>query len=49
MVECDGGSFHLARSDANAVMLHNNGFILVGGCGEDVEEGKERALQPGRG
>ncbi len=47
MVECDGGSFRLARSNANAVMLHNNGFILVGGCGEDVEEGKEVHFSPG--
>ena len=49
MIECDGGSFRLARSGANSVMLHNNGFVLVGGCGEDVEEGQERALRSGRG
>ena len=36
MIECDGGSFRLARSGANAVMLHNNGFVLIGGCGEET-------------
>jgi hypothetical protein len=47
MVECDGGSFRVARSNANAVLLHNNGFILIGGCGEDVDEGKEVHFSPG--
>ena len=28
-------------------MLHNNGFVLIGGCGEEVEEGQVRALHPG--
>ena len=49
MIECDGGSFRLTRSGANSVLLHNNGFVLIGGCGEEVEEGQERAFRPGRG
>lgn len=47
MIECDGGSFRLARSGANSVLLHNNGFVLIGGCGEEVEEGQERHFDPG--
>jgi len=47
MIECDGGSFRLARSGANSVMLHNNGFVLIGGCGEEVEEGQVRHFSPG--
>jgi hypothetical protein len=47
MIECDGGSFRLARSGANSVLLHNNGFVLVGGCGEEIEEGQERHFDPG--
>ena len=49
MIECDGGSFRLARASANAVLLHNNGFVLVGGCGEEVEEGKAVHFESGRG
>jgi len=29
------------------VLLHNNGFVLVGGCGEEVEPGREVQLDPG--
>ena len=29
------------------MLLHNNGFVLVGGCGEEVEEGQERHFDPG--
>ena len=47
MIECDGGSFRLTRSGANSVLLHNNGFVLVGGCGEEIEEGQERHFDPG--
>ena len=47
MIECDGGSFRLARAGANSVLLHNNGFVLVGGCGEEMEEGKEVYFDPG--
>jgi hypothetical protein len=47
-VDCDGGSFTLRRENANAVLLNNNGFVLVGGCGEEVEEGKEIYFRPGQ-
>jgi hypothetical protein len=47
MIECDGGSFRLARSGANSVTLHNNGFVLIGGCGEEIEEGQQRHFSPG--
>ena len=36
-IECDGGSFDLRRESATTALLTNNGFVLVGGCGEDVE------------
>jgi hypothetical protein len=47
-VDCDGGSFKLKRENANAALLTNNGFVLVGGCGEEVEEQKTVRLEPGR-
>jgi hypothetical protein len=47
MIDCDGGSFRLARTGANSVLLHNNGFVLIGGCGEEAEEGQERRFDPG--
>jgi hypothetical protein len=47
MIECDGGSFRLTRAGANSVLLHNNGFVLIGGCGEEIEEGKEVYFDPG--
>jgi hypothetical protein len=47
LIECDGGSFRLNRSGANSVMLNNNGFVLIGGCGEEVEEGQIRHFSPG--
>jgi hypothetical protein len=36
-VECDGGSFVLKRESPTTVLLHNNGFVLVG-CDEDEQE-----------
>lgn len=47
MIECDGGSFRLARAGGDSLLLHNNGFVLVGGCGEEVEESQERFFDPG--
>jgi hypothetical protein len=47
-IECDGGSFALKRESASAALLTNNGFVLVGGCGDDVEEGKEVYFEPGK-
>jgi hypothetical protein len=46
-VECDGGSFRLQRQTANTVLLNNSGFVLLGGCGEEVEEGKRVFFSPG--
>ena len=47
MIECDGGSFRLAPASANSVLLHNNGFVLIGGCGEEMPEGQMLHLSPG--
>jgi len=46
-IECDGGSFRLQRESQNSLLLHNNGFVLVGGCGEEVEEEKQVYFSPG--
>jgi len=46
-VDCDGGSFTLKRENANAVLLNNNGFVVVGGCGEEIEKEKEIYFKPG--
>jgi hypothetical protein len=46
-VECDGGSFDLKRESAGKVLLNNNGFILIGGCSEDLEASKEVYFSPG--
>jgi hypothetical protein len=37
-VECGGGTFDLKRESPTTVLLHNNGFVLVGGCGAGVDE-----------
>ncbi len=37
-VECDSGSFDLKRESPTTVLLHNNGFVLVGGCGAEADE-----------
>src|SRR5262245_52748105 len=47
-VECDGGSFSLKREAAGTALLTNKGFVLLGGCGEEIEEGKEVMLEPGK-
>ena len=36
-IDCDGGSFTLRRENAKSVLLTNNGFVLMGGCGERSE------------
>jgi len=46
-VECDGGSFRLRRESANTALLTNNGFVLIGGCGEEVEDAKTIHFDPG--
>jgi hypothetical protein len=47
-IECDGGSFDLRRESAGTVLLNNGGFVLVGGCGEDVEATEEVYFSPGQ-
>jgi hypothetical protein len=47
-VECDGGSFDLKRENAGTVLLNNHGFVLIGGCFDDVEASKEVYFTPGR-
>jgi len=47
-VDCDGGSFNLKRENASAVTLTNNGFVLVGGCGEEVEKTQRVYFSPGQ-
>lgn len=47
-IECDGGSFLLKRQSANSVLLDNGGFVLIGGCGDEVEEGEELRFEPGK-
>jgi hypothetical protein len=44
-VDCDGGSFNL-RSGGQSLLLENNGFVVVGGCGasEDEHENEEHVL-----
>jgi hypothetical protein len=47
-IDCDGGSFNLRRANPSALLLENEGFVLVGGCGEEVAEGKEVYFKPGQ-
>jgi hypothetical protein len=47
-VECDGGLFHLKRESAGTVLLNNHGFVLIGGCFDEVEASKEVYFTPGR-
>jgi hypothetical protein len=47
-IDCDGGSFNLKRANPSALMLENEGFVLVGGCGEEVAEGNEVYFKPGQ-
>jgi hypothetical protein len=47
-IECDGGSFELKRESTGTALLTNNGFVLIGGCGEDVEASQEVHFSPGK-
>jgi hypothetical protein len=47
-IECDGGNFSLKRDSASTAMLSNSGFVLIGGCGEDVEASEEVYFSPGK-
>lgn len=42
-IECDGGMFEVALADDGTALLTNTnwGFILYGGCGEDIEADRE--------
>lgn len=46
-IDCDGGSFSL-RPSGQSLLLENNGFVVVGGCGasEDEQENEEH-VSPG--
>lgn len=46
-VDCDGGSFNLKPS-GQSLLLENNGFVVVGGCGASEEEAEnEEYVLPG--
>jgi hypothetical protein len=47
-IDCDGGSFNLKRANPSALLLENEGFVLVGGCADEVAEGKEVYFKPGK-
>jgi hypothetical protein len=47
-IECDGGSFDLKRESPTTVLLHNNGFVLVGGCGAEADELERSISYPAR-
>jgi hypothetical protein len=40
-IDCDGGSFNL-KEDGSSLLLQNNGFVVIGGCGESEEEAEQR-------
>lgn len=37
-VDCDGGTFMAWRSEGDSILLRTGGFIVAGGCGEDVDD-----------
>lgn len=51
-VECDGGSatiqWDIATKDRE-ILLKNNGFVLHGGCGDELQEGETIWLDPKKG
>jgi hypothetical protein len=42
-IDCDGGSFGLAPRQKNLI-LTNNGFVLIGGCGASEEEHENQLI-----
>jgi hypothetical protein len=46
-VECGGGDFDIKRESPTTALLYNQRFIVIGGCGSEVEEGKEVYFEPG--
>jgi hypothetical protein len=47
-IECDGGSFDIKRESPTTALLTNNGFVLIGGCDGEVEEGERVYFSPGK-
>jgi hypothetical protein len=47
-IDCDGGSFVLKPGNAGSIMLQNNGFVLIGGCGEDIDSADQVHFTPGK-
>jgi hypothetical protein len=45
-IECDGGSFDIKRESPTTALLSNKGFVLIGGCGEEVEETEQVYFSP---
>lgn len=51
-IDCDGGSATLRPSleaPQNWMRLENNGFVMYGGCGEDVDENDTVRIEPTKG
>ena len=46
-VECDDGTFDMKRESSTTALLYNHGFVVIGGCGSELEEGKEVFFHPG--
>lgn len=46
-IDCDGGQFTLERDGTQNVLLRNEGFVLIGGCGEEVEQSETVYFSPG--
>jgi hypothetical protein len=47
-IECDGGSFDIKRESPTTALLNNKGFVLIGGCGEEVEDDERIYFSPGK-
>ena len=47
-IECDGGSFDIKRESPTTALLNNKGFVLIGGCGEEIEEAEQVYFSPGK-
>lgn len=46
-IDCDGGSF-LARPSGNSLLIDNQGFVVVGGCGASDEDNENPvSIRPG--
>jgi hypothetical protein len=47
-IDCDGGSFNLKRANPSSLLLENEGFVLVGGCAEEVALDQQVYFKPGK-